>query len=59
MGAVSRAGLKRVFIGNTAERMLDMLDCDVLVVKPPGFVSALRLPAPSSRPARRVQRAAA
>jgi universal stress protein E len=59
MGAVSRSGLKRVFIGNTAERMLDMLDCDVLVVKPPGFVSKLRLPAPSSRPARRATRAAA
>jgi universal stress protein E len=59
MGAVSRSGLKRVFIGNTAERMLDMLECDVLVVKPPGFVSALRLPAPSPRPARRATRAAA
>jgi len=58
MGAVSRSGLKRVFIGNTAERMLDMLDCDVLVVKPPGFVSALRLPAPGSRPRRAVRAAA-
>ncbi len=34
MGAVSRSGLKRVFIGNTAERVLDALPCDVLVVKP-------------------------
>jgi nucleotide-binding universal stress UspA family protein len=33
MGAVSRSGLKRVFIGNTAERVLDSLGCDVLVVK--------------------------
>jgi len=33
MGAVSRSGLKRVFIGNTAERVLDALPCDVLVVK--------------------------
>ena len=33
MGAVSRSGLKRVFIGNTAERVLDDLPCDVLVVK--------------------------
>jgi universal stress protein E len=39
MGAVSRSGLKRVFIGNTAERTLDALPCDVLVVKPPGFAS--------------------
>jgi len=36
MGAVSRSGLKRVFIGNTAERVLDELPCDVLVVKPRG-----------------------
>jgi universal stress protein E len=34
MGAVSRSGLKRMFIGNTAERVLDSLKCDVLVVKP-------------------------
>lgn len=39
MGAVSRSGLKRVFIGNTAERVLDALACDVLVVKPPSFKS--------------------
>jgi universal stress protein E len=39
MGAVSRSGLKRIFIGNTAERILDALSCDVLVVKPPDFAS--------------------
>lgn len=39
MGAVSRSGLRRVFIGNTAERVLDELPCDILVVKPPGFRS--------------------
>jgi universal stress protein E len=39
MGAVSRSALKRVFIGNTAEQVLDALPCDVLVVKPPGFAS--------------------
>jgi universal stress protein E len=37
MGAVSRSGLKRLIIGNTAERILDALSCDVLVVKPDGF----------------------
>jgi universal stress protein E len=37
MGAVSRSGLRRVFIGNTAERVLDELPCDILVVKPPRF----------------------
>ena len=39
MGAVSRSGLKRVFIGNTAERVLDHLACDLLVVKPRRFAS--------------------
>jgi universal stress protein E len=34
MGAVSRSGLKRLFIGNTAERVLAELPCDVLVVHP-------------------------
>jgi universal stress protein E len=37
MGAVSRSGLARVFIGNTAERVLGDLPCDVLVVKPKRF----------------------
>jgi len=35
MGATSRSGLKRIFIGNTAEHVLDSLKCDVLVVKSP------------------------
>jgi len=39
MGAVSRSGLKRIFIGNTAEKVLDELPCDVLVIKPRGFAS--------------------
>ena len=33
MGATSRSALKRIFIGNTAEHVLDGLQCDVLVVK--------------------------
>jgi len=37
MGAVSRSTLKRLFIGHTAERVIDGLKCDVLVVKPKGF----------------------
>jgi universal stress protein E len=37
MGAVSRRGLARLLIGNTAEQALDELPCDVLVVKPRGF----------------------
>ncbi len=34
MGAVSRTGLRRLFIGSTAERLLDRLPCDVLIVRP-------------------------
>jgi universal stress protein E len=37
MGAVSRSGLKRLFLGSTAEAVLDRLNCDVLVVKPNRF----------------------
>jgi universal stress protein E len=37
MGAVSRSGIKRLLIGNTAERVLGSLACDVLVVKPAHF----------------------
>lgn len=49
MGAVSRSGLGRVFIGNTAERVLDALPCDVLVLKPRG--AKMRV-APAARGAR-------
>jgi universal stress protein E len=42
MGAVSRSGLKRAFIGNTAERVLRELPCDVLVVKPAAFEKRVR-----------------
>jgi universal stress protein E len=42
MGAVSRSGLKRLFIGNTAEQILDALECDVLVVKPATFTTSVR-----------------
>lgn len=39
MGAVSRSGLKRLLIGNTAEAVLDALPCDVLILKPGRFKS--------------------
>lgn len=37
MGAVSRNRLKRLFIGATAERTLEHLPCDLLIVKPDWF----------------------
>lgn len=33
-GAVSRSALRRLLVGSTAERVLDLLPCDILVVKP-------------------------
>ncbi len=33
MGAVSRSGLKRLALGSTAERVLDFVPCDLLIVK--------------------------
>lgn len=37
MGAIARGRLRELFVGSTAERVLDRLPCDVLVVKPPDF----------------------
>jgi universal stress protein E len=37
MGAVARNRLKRIFIGATAERTLEHLPCDLLVIKPDWF----------------------
>jgi universal stress protein E len=58
MGAVSRSALARVFIGATAERVLDKIESDVLIVKPRGFVSrvartsaAAAIPPPGRRAA--------
>jgi universal stress protein E len=39
MGVVSRSGLKRFFIGNTAEFVMDAVTADVLVVKSADFAS--------------------
>jgi universal stress protein E len=41
LGAISRSGLKRVFIGSTAEDVLENLPCDALIVKSPDFASSL------------------
>ena len=42
LGAVSRSRIGRALIGHTAERVLDVLECDVLIVKPPGFRTPVR-----------------
>jgi universal stress protein E len=41
MGVVSRSRLQEVFVGSTAERVLDRIGCDVLVVKPADFTEKL------------------
>jgi len=43
MGTVARTGLSGFFMGNTAENILNQLDCSVLAVKPPGFVTPVTL----------------
>jgi universal stress protein E len=42
MGAVSRSGLKNLIIGHTAQRLMDRLPSDILVIKPPGFRTHVR-----------------
>jgi universal stress protein E len=37
LGSISRSGVDRLLIGNTAEALIDRVPCDVLVVKPPAF----------------------
>ena len=39
MGTVGRSGLSGLLMGNTAEQILSQINCSVLAVKPPGFVS--------------------
>ena len=43
MGAVSRNRWKRLFIGATAERTLEHLPCDLLIVKPDWFRTPVEL----------------
>jgi universal stress protein E len=49
MGAISRSGLKRLIIGNTAEKVLDDLPCDLLIVKPRQFHSPVARAARGAR----------
>ncbi|MDQ2077653.1 universal stress protein [Marinimicrobium sp. ABcell2] len=43
MGTVARTGIAGLLIGNTAEAILEQLQCSVLAVKPSGFVSPVTL----------------
>lgn len=41
IGTIGRTGLSAAIIGNTAEHVIDRLDCDVLALKPANFVCPL------------------
>lgn len=43
MGTLGRTGLSGLFIGNTADTVLNRVGCSVLAVKPEGFVSPVNL----------------
>lgn len=41
LGTIGRAGFSAALIGNTAEHVIDTLNCDLLALKPQGFISPL------------------
>jgi len=41
IGTTGRTGLSAVFIGNTAEHVIDKINCDVMALKPQGYISPL------------------
>lgn len=45
MGTVARTGIAGLLIGNTAEAVLEQLNCSVLAIKPIGFVTPVTLEA--------------
>ena len=45
MGTVARTGIAGLLIGNTAEAILEQLQCSVLAIKPDGFLTPVKLDA--------------
>lgn len=43
VGTVARQGIAGIFIGNTAETTLELLDCDIITLKQENFVSPIGL----------------
>ncbi|MCC5855039.1 MAG: universal stress protein UspE [Idiomarina sp.] len=41
LGTIGRTGISAALLGNTAEHVIEQLNCDLLAVKPPGFTSPL------------------
>jgi len=42
LGTIGRTGISALLIGNTAEHVIDQLNCDVLALKPDGYISPLQ-----------------
>ena len=42
-GVVARTGITGLFIGDNAEQVLSAVDCSVIALKPPGFVSPIQV----------------
>jgi universal stress protein E len=42
LGTIGRQGISAALLGNTAEHVIDKLNCDVLTIKPYGFVSPVK-----------------
>ncbi|WP_028863738.1 universal stress protein UspE [Psychromonas aquimarina] len=43
LGSVGRSGLSATLLGHTAEQVIDSLNCDLLALKPEGFISPIKL----------------
>lgn len=52
MGTVARSGLQGLITGNTAENVLPWIDCSLVAVKPPGFISPVFAAEHASHPVR-------
>ncbi len=44
MGTIARTGLKGAVMGNTAEQVLDRIECSILAMKPDNFMSPVTVP---------------
>jgi len=43
LGTIGRSGLSATLLGHTAEQVIDNLNCDLLALKPAGFISPIKL----------------
>lgn len=50
MGTLARSGVAGLLMGNTAEIILNQLQCSVLTLKPAGFVTPVKRAAPKNEP---------